>query len=142
MGKDKKDVRRERGEKGFSLLEVIISVFVLTVILLGAMGAYAFIIRDNKTQVYRTLAYKKCQEKMETLLAMSISSLPSQNNTTFSVDFLEGLPPQNIGRVYVTDVSYPPGTGLLYEIRVEILYNGDQNHPPINVSIIARKAKL
>ncbi|MFN7182190.1 MAG: hypothetical protein ACK4NF_05890 [Planctomycetota bacterium] len=133
----KKEVRKRK--EASSLVEIVISVFILTIILFGAMGAYIFIIKDNKSQVYRTLAYKKCQEVIENVLATSINTIPQYHNTTFSIDFLEGLPPQDLGKIYVTDIS---GNGTLYQIRVEIRYNGDSDHPPIYVYLIARKAKL
>jgi hypothetical protein len=73
---------------------------------------------------------------------MDITSLPSMNNTTFSIDFQEGLPPMNIGKIYVTDVSTPAGSGRLYEIKVEIVYPGSTDIPPINVTLITRRARI
>ncbi len=108
------------------------------------MGAYLYIIRDNKLQVYRTLAYKQCQQELENLLAMSITSLTAQNNTTFNITFLEGLPPQPAGKRYVTDISSSVSlpAGSLYEIKVEINWTGNTDYPPLYVSLIARRARL
>lgn len=101
-----------------------------------AFSSYVFIIKDNKIQVYRSIAYKKCQEQLEYLLSINITSLPSMDNTTFNVDFPDGT--LNAGKIYVTDL----GGGTLYEIKVEITYPGSTDIPAVTASLIARRAKI
>jgi prepilin-type N-terminal cleavage/methylation domain-containing protein len=65
------------GDAGFTLIEVLVAIGILTGVLLGlAMGASS-VIKANKTSYGNTLATTLAQDKLEELKARTSSALPN-----------------------------------------------------------------
>ena len=67
--------------KGFTLIEVMIAVFLLTVALLGTAALTTTVIRGNFFSQVSTTATTLAKDKMEELKAMPYNSLPTTEVT-------------------------------------------------------------
>lgn len=66
---------------GFTLIEVIIDAFVITVIFGALIGSFIFVLRTVASSQLRAGALARANEQMETLRNMSYDSLSTQNGT-------------------------------------------------------------
>lgn len=65
------------GHRGFTIIEVLVSIAILAIAVLGlAMGATA-VMRANQTSYFNTLATNWSQDKLEELKAVTASALPN-----------------------------------------------------------------
>ncbi|MBU2487814.1 MAG: prepilin-type N-terminal cleavage/methylation domain-containing protein [Proteobacteria bacterium] len=74
--------RTVRGDQGFTLLEVLISVVILTVALLGMAALSLGIMRGNDFSERITLAATLAQDSMEDVLRMGFAGTPSGTTIT------------------------------------------------------------
>ena len=73
--------KRKKDQRGFTLIETVVSLCILFVILLG-MGSMVFsVIRATAQSKETTTAVTLLQDKMESLKNSSISSLTSGNDS-------------------------------------------------------------
>jgi len=73
--------KKKQGQRGFTLIETVVSLCILFVILLG-MGSMVFsVIRATAQSKETTTATTLLQDKMESLKNLSISSLTSGNDS-------------------------------------------------------------
>lgn len=79
-------VKLSKKNKGFTLIEVLISMIILTVLLLGLLGALAKAIDLNVRNYLRDEAVKIAQEKLEEYRNIGFDNVVS-GNSTLSVPF-------------------------------------------------------
>ena len=60
---------------GFTLIEVLVSMFIFSIAILGLAVGATSIMRANQTSYYNTLATNWAQDKLEELKAMTASSI-------------------------------------------------------------------
>ena len=70
--------------KGFTLIEVMIAVFLLTVALLGTAALTTTVIRGNFFSQVSTTATTLAKDKMEELKAMPYNSLPANGTDAWN----------------------------------------------------------
>lgn len=155
--------RRISRRRGFSLLEVLIAMIVLTIAFLGMLGLLALLQSHNQTQHEVRWAYKGCEKAMEYLLSLQYSELlkpeyadPSLPGAPFFVVLVsDPLLPQrlrrdvpHVGTFLVRDVSSstvvppgkpPPGPGSLVEITVRVRSSASMPRP-LDVELTTRRA--
>jgi type IV pilus assembly protein PilV len=76
----RQDIRR-KGQKGFTLLEFLIAVMVLSVGLLGMASLTGAMINFNRTAYNSTKAVTLAEEKMEELRNLNYQSLTSLSSS-------------------------------------------------------------
>ena len=111
---------RPNGEGGFTLLEVIIAISVLTIGLLAVASMQLAAIRGNDNAAHISEGTTLAQDRLEKLLAMSYTD----------AQILDGNPAVGTPTTYT--VATPPGfTG--YNLR----YSVDVNNPVLNSKLIS-----
>jgi type IV pilus assembly protein PilV len=111
---------RPNGEGGFTLLEVIIAISVLTIGLLAVASMQIAAIRGNDNASHITEATTLAQDRLEKLLAMTYTD----------AQILDGNPAVGTPTTYT--VATPPGfTGY------NLSYSVDVNNPVLNAKLIS-----
>lgn len=64
-------------EEGYTLIEALVAIFILTVALLGLAGGATSVMRANQMSYLNTVATSLAQDKLEELKAMTVSALPN-----------------------------------------------------------------
>ena len=80
--------RRPSAETGFSLIEVLVAIIILTVGMLGAVGMQATALQSNKETRYQSIAGtlgRELAEKMRGNNAIAIKTLAAENPYLFDV---------------------------------------------------------
>lgn len=70
------------GEKGFTLIEVMVAIIILSVGLLGMASLTTGIIRGNKLSNDQSIATTLAQDKMEDVKDLGYKGMPSTDTTT------------------------------------------------------------
>lgn len=78
-------MRNLKKETGFTLIEVLIAMFLLVTALLGTAAVTTTVINGNAFSNRMTLATTLAQDKMEELLGMGYGSMSSGSDTQQSV---------------------------------------------------------
>ncbi|MDY6989205.1 MAG: prepilin-type N-terminal cleavage/methylation domain-containing protein [Thermodesulfobacteriota bacterium] len=68
--------------RGFTLLEILVAMIVLSIGLLGMAGLTTGIMRGNLRSIRMTTAMTLAQQKMETMRGLGHSGTPMMDNTT------------------------------------------------------------
>jgi Tfp pilus assembly protein PilV len=150
---------RSRSASGFSLVDVVIALSVLSIGILGVISLMIALKARNETFNTSRHAVRACQEVMELALAESqVMTLPAwankwdrqtfQPRKVFALDKVKsdattpGLADANtyVGRVSVRDVSDPALPGSLYEIAVAVDTTG-LTPEPIKTSLVTRRSR-
>ncbi len=77
----RKRKRKLNNNRGFSLIEVLSAMAVLSVVLLGMAGLINITVSINRNSAAKTVAVTLAQDKMEETIAKGYLSLPSSNRT-------------------------------------------------------------
>lgn len=161
-------MRIRKGQKagGFSLVDVIFALTIVTIAILGVISLMMALRARNDAQSTSRHATQACQEVMEHVLADIRANTPGWfgkwNNKVFqpkkvvSVDkekppgyvekpFNQGADEEsnvyNCGRVLISDISDPAKPKTLYEISVSIDTTG-LTQPPIKSRLVTRRSPL
>lgn len=115
--------------KGFSLIEVLIALVILSIALLGLAGLMVTTTRGNSYGSHMTEATTFAQDKLEELRASQWSAIPLGNNSD-----------QRIGS---TGINYTRSwnvaqNGSLRTITTTISWNDRTNHQISLISVIAQ----
>ena len=93
-------------DKGFTLVEVLIAILILTFGLLGMASLTVAIIKGNKLSADLTIATVLAQDKMEDVRRLGYSGTPAADDTTTD-DYGDITGYALYKRVTVTDVDNP-----------------------------------
>ena len=143
-------MNRRRDQRGYSLIEVMLSLAVLATGALVALTVMSGTAQQNEVQKGVSLGYKSSQDVMEALLSMSWADLDNlysyqQGPPAHALTFLVTAPgfPRLNGGGYVsgtytlTDVSdqygWAAGSRKVYEIDIRV------DHQIIHVRIASRR---
>ena len=113
--------KKKQGQHGFTLIETIISMFILAVALLGMSSMVFSVIRATEQSKEMTTATTLLQDKMENLRNTSISLL---STGTFSEPVSLG----NITYLYQWVISTVGTVGNLKKISVTVNWTGRGAH--------------
>lgn len=72
------------GQKGFTLLEVMIAVFLLTVAIMGVASLTTSVIKGNSSSQALTTATTLAKDKMEEQKAASFTALPTAGSPDYA----------------------------------------------------------
>jgi prepilin-type N-terminal cleavage/methylation domain-containing protein len=123
-------------KKGLTLLEIMVSVTILSITIISVYGLLYQIYTSNNKNEERVICYKACQEVMERLLAMDYQQMLRQDGVRFDVKRI--LPGRYAGKIRIKDVS-PQPSKKISEIEVSVVCQGYGKD--INVRIVTRRAK-
>ena len=118
-----------RNSRGFTLLEIIIAIFILVVGLLGVVTVTYMVIHGNSFSKTMTTATTLAKDKMEELKNMNYSSLPPDTCSTCT-DTLQAI----YTRTWA--VSNSPATGMK-TVVVTVTWNWKGAHSVILRTIVA-----
>ncbi|HEV7893737.1 MAG TPA: prepilin-type N-terminal cleavage/methylation domain-containing protein [Pyrinomonadaceae bacterium] len=90
----RRNVARERGERGFSLVETAIAMIVLMVAGLAATSLFVYSVKYNSGATDRAVAQALAQRQMESLRKTSFAGIAASTTTVASA-----------GRNYTVDVA-------------------------------------
>jgi prepilin-type N-terminal cleavage/methylation domain-containing protein len=108
---------------GFTLIEVMIAIFIFTVALLGVAGMAATVINGNAFSKEITTATILAQDKMEELENLGYSGMPSSDTTT-TEDYNSITDYPIYKRVTDVDVDSPAAGMKTIEVKVEFPWKG------------------
>jgi len=112
-------------KRGFTLIEVMVTTFVLVVAICGLLGLFLSAIVLNETSRNAFLATQAAQAKLEELKNVLFSDLPSYNNTSFDPSgFGAGLAK---GRIEVDDTVYNTSDYNLKKVHISVSWKQNAN---------------
>ncbi len=115
-------MRAVRNENGFTLLDNLISLSILSVVMLGLVGLATIVITGNATSKSRTVALTLAQDKIEDTRRSGYNYLLTANTTvTEPYNSIIGYP--LFKRVTVTQVN-TPGIGM-QTMTVTVYWDSD-----------------
>ena len=124
---------------GFTLIEVMIAIFILTVGLLGAAGMAATVINGNAFSKEITTAAMLAQDKMEEVKNLGYSGTPSSGTppTTEPYNSITDYPTYK--RITeIKDVGSPAVADMkAIEVKVEFPWKGNTHNVTLK-TIVAR----
>ena len=133
-----------RRDSGFSLVETVVALLVLTVGLLGMATLAIYVMKGNKSSNQISTATALAQDKMEKLRGLGYEGLPSSNSTvtenygSIRINEDEAPPPEfyPYKRVVVTKVDDP--VQFMKTVTVAVSWVSDKEHSVKNTMIISR----
>jgi prepilin-type N-terminal cleavage/methylation domain-containing protein len=112
--------RGRKGDRGFSLLELVFALAILNIGFLFLSGLSISITKANKLSQNRTAALQLAQEKMEFLKTLSFSELRGDNES--------GLKVGNVKTVFQRETIVQKGEGpSLADVTVRVRWPGSSN---------------
>ena len=96
------------GQKGFTLIEIMIAIFLLAVALLGLAAVTTSVIKGNSFSQTLTTATTLAKDKMEDLKGMSFNALPTGTLTDYAT--ADGTLQTSATGSYYTRSWNAPGT--------------------------------
>ena len=127
----------DKKNNGFTLLEVLVAIVILTAGLLGMASLTGTIIHGNKLSNDLTTATTLAQDKMEDIRRLGYSSMPATDTTTTeNYNSITGYAAHK--RVTVTDV-YTSGTTWpqsgMKAITVTVYWDSDRHSVELKTSL-------
>lgn len=107
-------------EQGFSMIEVVMSIGLLSIVLAGMTNVYIDQLKHNTRTELRTGAINAAEQRMDDLREQNPSLLPSSGYATTTVD--AGKRSYSVVTRYCSTPSYC--TTNTRHIRLEVSYNG------------------
>jgi len=113
-----------RRDSGFTLIEIVVAMLVLTIGLLGTATMAFYVIKENKSSRQISTATALAQDKMEKLRELGYENLPAPNSTvtedygSIRINEDEDPPPEfdNYKRVvFVKPIKYLYSDGTVSE---------------------------
>ena len=113
-------------QRGFTLLETTIALFIMTIVGLGAASLFAFSIKNNSGATDRTQALALVQQQFELLRNARFSALDSESDTTWILRGGTRTQPGVIagGRVYQVTTAVTNTTATLKTITISVTPQG------------------
>lgn len=100
-------------EKGFTLIEVLVSMAVLAIILLGLAASATSVMQANKTSYFNTIAANLAQDKLEELRAKTPADVTSGGPV---IDTVSGA---TFTRTWTVAADSPVGGVKRIDVKVE-----------------------
>ena len=75
-------IRRKKQEQGFTLMEVLVSIFLMTIVFLGIFGAFQLIIKTTAQSKARMQAVYLASQRIEELKNLSYDQIQTSEATT------------------------------------------------------------
>lgn len=117
------------GRNGFTLLEVMLAMVILSLVIVGALEVYmSSVVIDRRTQD-GVVAYRACHSVMESLMGLSNAEVVGggylSGERRFDVKGIVGVSELGLGRIVVEDVTSGSdagyGSGVLLRITVRVV---------------------
>ena len=90
MRKTDNDMYEQKSETGFTLLEVVIAVTILSVVAVGVGQALLTGQRASRELARQTAILSACEDWMRQVSGESITFIINQDGNTFTIDGVEG----------------------------------------------------
>ncbi len=119
---------------GFTLIEIMIAMFVLAVGLLGAAGVVITVINGNALSKEITTATTLAQDKMEDIINLGYSGTPSSDTTT-TEDYNSITYYPTYKRVADVDVDSPAAAIKTVEVKVEFQWKGTTHNVTLKTMV-------
>ena len=114
-----------RNNKGFTLIEVLVAMVILSVGLLGTAALITGIINGNKVSNRVSTATTCAQDKMENIKGLGYSGMPASDTTT--TEPYNSITNYSLyKRVTFTDVDNPPATNMK-TVTVTVSWDSDNS---------------
>ncbi len=118
---DKKVISKKANkESGFTLLEIIVAIVLITVALIGLASVTTTVIKGNLFNKTLSMATTLAKDKMEELKVASFGSLPSTTTTDYAT--AEGAVQAGASGAYYTRTWVATGTASLKTITVTVTW--------------------
>lgn len=109
-------MRKFHGNNGFTLVEVLISILLVSIAMMAVMSLVTIVIKGNLLSERTTTATTIAQDKMEGFIAMDIDSIVSGSGVTYETETS-----YNIDYYWYTEVE-PDETGTETKILTVDVY--------------------
>ena len=117
-------LRATHRQSGFTLIEIMIAIFILTVGLLGVAGMAATVINGNAFGKEITTAATLAQDKMEELKNTDYGSIVSDDDAD-----------PIYTRTWTVAADTPAGGMKTIEVKVEFLWKGATHNVTLNTIV-------
>ena len=121
------EMRKFSNDKGFTLIEVMIAIFILVVGLLGVAGVAVTVINGNAFSKEITTATTLAQDKMEELKNTRYSNITSGSDTQESI----------YTRTWTSTPDSPAAGMKTIDVTVQFQWKGTAHNVTLN-TIVAR----
>ncbi len=122
-------MRKSKNDKGFTLLEILIALSILSIGLLGLAGLTTSIIHGNMLSNKVTTATTLGQDRMEHFRRLGYSTTPTADTTT-TEDYNSIADYSSYKRVSFIDVNSP--SAGMKTITVTVYWNSDAGSVALN----------
>lgn len=123
---DKKRFNYFRKQGGFTLIEVLFSITLFGVILIGLIPAFVFQLRMNTLSELRSNAAMAAQAKLDELRFTNITDIPASGSSA-EEDIAIGDRVFQVITHYCETAAYC-ATGNNRQVRVAVTYNGEPQY--------------
>ena len=125
-----------RNNRGFTLVEIMIAVFILVVALLGLISVTVMVIKGNSFSKTMTTATTLAKDKMEEMKNLGYSDTPSSDTTT-TEDYNSITDYPTYKRATEIDVDSPAAGMKTVKVTVEWSWQGATRNVTLQ-SIVAQ----
>lgn len=111
-------------ERGFTLLEVMVSLFIFSVVLGGMAPAFVSHMKQNTDSEIRTAAIAASQQVLDGIRLQDITALPTSGAAAPQTITIDGKPFSVVVR-YCVDTAYCSVTSTRH-LTIETSYRGER----------------
>ena len=104
---------------GFTLVELLVSLLLLTIVFIGAMAFYFFSNENIQASFHRRLAAEIASSQMERIES-TLASVPETEEEELSIETINIRHLSGRQETYIEDIS---GTGTLAQVTVEVIWD-------------------
>jgi prepilin-type N-terminal cleavage/methylation domain-containing protein len=134
-----KNLRRRRGDRGMTMMEVMMAIIVATIGLLGSLAMMSLLYRTSTYSRNLSEAMALVQQKLESEVSRGAITLTSPANGTLPLETVDGLGNASASGLYTRTTTWGPSTdNKRRNIKVQVTF---QDNAGIQHTVLAERER-